>query len=147
MKKITILLIFIANIGFAQILKQDTRLIYGYLFVTDSVTYINNEYLVRTKLIKDGGKMKCWCYQLIDTTTKTIYGCEIPSPDRLSKISDLSSIFNSMNDFNNEKISLEQFKNIVASSTIDSQYKSLINSMQLINRKKFRLNKSFNNFR
>lgn len=121
----------------------DTSASWRYLFVGDSINFINTEYIVRTDLIKQGGRMKIWAFPLVDTITHTVYACETPSPDRFIKMTELSPIKDDILAFARGLITLQQLKIITYGSTIPKEYKQLIFSMMLVNTRLYRTNNNF----
>ena len=149
--KTTILIIslFIGIVCKAQIPIpiHDTNAVYGYLFITDSIGFVNTEYLVRTSLLEHGGQMTIWSYPAKDTTTNLVFACETPDTPRLSNFSELIPIKPAIIQFANGEISLSDLKTIADASSINKEYKDLINSIQLINRKKYKTDINFINFK
>lgn len=144
MKKILIIVMFILlNIN---VKAQEDEPHWSYVFGGNVYEFINNEYLVRSELIKQGGKMEYWCYPLVDSTG-SIYACEIPEVRRFIKIEELSEIAGYIVSFDSQLITLEQLKEATIESNIEQKYKDLILSIALIDRNKYRINNDFNLFK
>ena len=140
MKKILIILFVLITTN----IKAQENL--GYLFIGNFNQFINNEYLIKTELIKQGAKMDIWCYPLIDSNG-SIYACEIPEVRRFIKIEELSEIAGYIVSFDSKLITLEQLKEATIESNIEQKYKDLILSIALIDRNKYRINNDFNLFK
>lgn len=148
MKKLLLILIFIPLIAKVQPpFPVDTTPVYRYLFVNDSVGFIDCEYIVRTNLIAQGGIMDHWDFPKIDTTTHLVYACETPSPDRFINMPDLQPIKDDIIRFATGLETLEELKQAAFNSDIPDEYKDLIYDIFLINVKKYRVNMNFNNFK
>ncbi len=148
-KILLIILISIAVRGYCQ--KDTIRPIkpnYGIYFISDSITFMSNEYIVKNNIIKNGGIMQHWAYPLVDST-HTYYACETPSTDRfrLSLISDLSEIKEALINFENGLITLETLQSITNASAVAQQYKDLINDIAIIDKNLYKLNTNFKNFK
>jgi len=140
MKKILIILFVLITTN----IKAQENL--GYLFIGNFNQFINNEYLIKSELIKQGGKMDIWCYPLVDSSG-SIYACEIPEIRRFIAIAELNEIAGYIVSFDSQLITLEQLKEATIESNIEQKYKDLILSIALIDRNKYRINNDFNLFK
>lgn len=147
-KYLLILMVLIGLSSQAQMpFPIDTTPMYRYLFINDSIGFIDCEYLVRINLITQGGKMLHWDYPKIDTITHTVYACETPEPIRFINIPDLAPIKEDILAFARGLETLAQLKSAAQSSSIPDVYKDLIQDIELINVKKYRVNLNFKNFK
>jgi hypothetical protein len=68
---------------------------------------------------------------------QTMYACEVPSPDRISKIQEVVSILSFLGQIQSEPERIEEFKNQMQEQDIPEDWKWIISKLQIVDRNQF----------
>jgi len=139
MKNIIIILALLPLSLLAQF-EQDTTPQYDFMIVCDDSNEFNtyNDFIFEKVKYYNNTNGLTWCNRMQDTVTMQ-YGCEVPPIARLNSFTELNSVLYYIQEIQDNPDLLETNKAIILNAEISQMWKDIINNIQIVNRKKYKL--------